>query len=426
MGEVEISYNQGFAYSKTGKSEKMLEAYGRYMELYKRYEDGSLINQDNACTVCERVYPYLYNLTLMQMALALEQVERYGEAFARVTEIDFRETEQERDNLILPLLARIVCSTGEADMLVSAEEWIKGSQISDERKRLYYINIADIYLQRNFEISGESVESGSFFSRLIHLEQTVEESQWKELLNDLSENAEEAEIYGGIMLYQALRQQKNPSVFLDSAAAEKIQTWNQRIAEKSMGLEKDLIGYPLPKASSKDMMLHFWLIDLESRWINKCAEEYRLPLFRRIVEDFSWYANRLYSKDILTPEGVRVLPSSYRFAYWAGRALEAQKQRDTSGYIRFLGEASRTCPEMAEVVKTLVEEVRDNDEALKAQREQNELAQRIKGIVEGMILAGNREDAQSILAQYELIAPNDPDVPALKAAILQQDLFPEI
>ena len=81
---------------------------------------------------------------------------------------------------------------------------------------------------------------------------------------------------------------------------------------------------------------------------------------------------------------------------------------------------------MAKVVKLLVQEVRDNDEALKAQREQQELAKKIKGIIEGMILAGNQADAQSILAQYELIAPGDPDIPALKAAILQQPSLTEI
>ena len=78
------------------------------------------------------------------------------------------------------------------------------------------------------------------------------------------------------------------------------------------------------------------------------------------------------------------------------------------------------------MVKLLVQEVRDNDEALKAQREQQELAKKIKGIIEGMILAGNKEDARSILTQYELIAPNDPDIPSLKAAILQQPTLSEV
>ena len=80
---------------------------------------------------------------------------------------------------------------------------------------------------------------------------------------------------------------------------------------------------------------------------------------------------------------------------------------------------------MAEVVKLLVEEVRDNDEALQARKEQETLAKNIKGIIEKLILNQSIEDARSILGQYEMIAPDDPDIPALKAALVQKSSFTE-
>jgi len=44
-------------------------------------------------------------------------------------------------------------------------------------------------------------------------------------------------------------------------------------------------------------------------------------------------------------------------------------------------------------------------------------------MVENMILSGQVEDARSVLEQYELIAPNDPDMVSLKGAVLQKPVL---
>ena len=42
-----------------------------------------------------------------------------------------------------------------------------------------------------------------------------------------------------------------------------------------------------------------------------------------------------------------------------------------------------------------------------------------------MILGGQVEDARSVLEQYELIAPNAPDMVSLKGAVLQKPVLSE-
>jgi len=67
----------------------------------------------------------------------------------------------------------------------------------------------------------------------------------------------------------------------------------------------------------------------------------------------------------------------------------------------------------------LIREAQENDPEYRRKKEQEQLAAKIKEVIEGFILSGNQESARSILEQYELIAPDDPDIPTLKAAVLQ-------
>jgi len=425
VGEVELSYNLGYAYYKMDQYEKMLETYDRYLELYERYHDGSLIREDSACTVCERGNLFIYNLVLAQMGSALELLGRGEEAFDKLFKINFLEMEDNSKNFVQALFFRLANLSGKPSMLAEAEDWIRNSGLPDKTKLNYCRSIANIYLQKGFEIEEEIPEKESVFSRLLRLEKTAGKKEWETILERLAGNPEEAELYGAVALLHALRQQRDPSVLLKSAAAEDIQKWNIRISELSKGMDNYLIEYGRPEELGNDLSFSFWFIDLESRLADKCSEENRLFLSQRIIEDFAWYAGRLYSKEMLTPENIHILPSSYRFAYWCSRALETKSQGDMVGYIKFLGEASHACPAMAEIIKPLVKDVRENDEALKAQREKQELAKKVKGIIEGMILDNRFEDAQSVLAQYELIAPDDPDIHSLKAAMLQP-VFSEI
>ncbi len=428
VGEIELVYHLVNANYYLERYEELLAACERYLDLYNRYQDGSLIEQDNACDECERVYPAAYHSIYPQMAYALEGLGQYEEAIDSLLKCDLNNVDQRTDAFCILLIVKAVCEAERLDWLIKADEWVNRLQLSDERTQEYVMNFVDVYLQKAdvFDFYTEEIECDSVFADLLQVGNAIEGTNWTKVTQRLEECPTQLRKYGIIAAFLALKNKKRLCIS-QSVNAEMIQQWNIRMAERTIDLHKPLLEY-LSYANEKnirEMSDYFWTVDLEINVLRRCEEEYRLPLAKHLINDFSWYINHLYNKDILTPEGICVLPSAHRFAYWCGQALASREQGDTSGYIKLLGEASRACPEMAKVAKLLIQEVRDNDETLKAQREQQELAKKIKGIIEGMILAGNKEDAQSILAQYELIAPGDPDIPSLKAAVLQQPALSE-
>lgn len=368
----------------------------------------------------------MYNTIFQQMAEALLNLNQYEEAFETILKTDLTVLPRGSEPHFLYILFKIICDSEQFDWLITVDEWLKNLQLPYEREKPYITNIVNIYLQTTKEtkISLGQTKSTTTFGQLLCLGSAGEDSVWENILALLTEEDLEAEKYGAVALYQALQNKKDPLPLLRSAKAETIQKWNHCLANQTKDLDQIVLEYHFENIKD-EILLCFWLVDLETWIVNKCKEEYRLLFAHRLIEDVSQYVKRIYSKEVLCPEGLYILPSYHRFAYWCGKSLEAKSQGDTSGYIKFLGKASHICPEMAEVVKLLVEEVRDNDEALQARKEQETLAKNIKGIIEKLILNQSIEDARSILGQYEMIAPDDPDIPALKAALVQKSSFTE-
>ncbi len=427
VGEVEISYNLAGAYFQLRQYSKLLSACERYIKLYTQYKDGSLIKQDRACNTCERASLPIYNSIFPQKATALLNLGDYEEAFETLLKTDLNEWKQNDASFIVTFM-KIICEAGRYDWFFQADEWIAGFKISEERKKTYITNLVNVYLQKASEVDYdvEPSEISSAFAELVCAGNSSENVQWEAAISRLTEGEDSSSIadkYGVIALYTGLRKQKDIFPLLHSIKIEKIQEWNERLVKQAKNLEGLLDKYR--KKDEEDMLYRHWITDLEIRIIIQQGENVQTEFVHQVIEDMFWYVNRIYNQETLTPDGIRVLPSTHRFAYWAGKALETGRKGNTAQYIKLLGEASHACPELANTIKPLVEEIRNKDEALQARREQEALAGKIKGVIEGMILAGNQKDAQSILSQYELIAPNDPDIPALKAAAFQESPFPE-
>ena len=428
VGELEIAYNLTIANYQINQWDETIIAGERYLELYDKYMEGTLIKQDKASTVCERASYTVYTNIFPPIATALLGLGRFKDAFEMVLNTDLREISKENDTPLLLTTLKAVCGAGRLDWFVKADQWVKGFQLPPEQERPYITNFVNVYLQKAdiFSYDAGETEIHTTFSDLIHCGMVNKDKEWDMLISQMAKDKKNLEDYGVVALYLSLKNQRDLLPLLKTVSVEMIQKWNIRLVTQAKKLGKLLAEYELDETFENNMLIRFWLADFETRLVNHCEDDYKLVLAHRIMKDMSWYVSHLYNEHLLTPEGICILSSVQQFAYWAGKALEAKSQENTKEYVRLLGEALRGCPEMADIVDCLLQEVQDNDEALKVKREQQELAQKIKGIVEGMILAGNKEDAQSILAQYELIAPNDPDIPALKAAILQQPSLSEI
>ena len=68
VGEIELVYNLTEAYYQQDRYKDQVAAAERYIKLCREYTDGSLIEQDNASTVCERIAPAVYHSIFPQMA----------------------------------------------------------------------------------------------------------------------------------------------------------------------------------------------------------------------------------------------------------------------------------------------------------------------------------------------------------------------
>lgn len=249
---------------------------------------------------------------------------------------------------------------------------------------------------------------------------------YNQILEDFSGEHEVLEDYGSLLLAAGMRYQREMLPLLYKLGRDCFTRASSYIAEKAPDIVDVVMEYQPLKDEEQDLLWWGWMVEMDSRVFQKAEGEDRLPVLKRLMKDFSWYVNHLYNAGLLCPEKLAVLPSAHCFGYWTGLALDAEKAGNPKDYIPYLREASQSCPEIAGAVKLLLNEFEEKDEEHRRQKKQQELSRKIKEIIEGMILNGQMEDAKAVLAQYELIAPDDREVPILKAAILQKTAFSEV
>jgi len=265
VGEIELVYNLTEAYYQQDRYKDQVAAAERYIKLCREYTDGSLIEQDNASTVCERIAPAVYHSIFPQMAGGLLNLGQYEEAFETLLKTDLNKL-IDKDALLLEVFLKILGNTERYDWLIKIDEWVRSFELPSERNDIYIKNFANVYLQKvdTPDFSMELPESDSVFARLIRAGISAENMEWEEILIQLAEDETTADIYGVIALYYALKNQKNLSPLLRSVKRETIQKWNIRLAEQAEGLERFLILYPIEQAGKQEILVYSWLIDLES------------------------------------------------------------------------------------------------------------------------------------------------------------------
>jgi len=431
VGDIEICFNLGNAYYQLNEYGKALEEFKRYLDLYDRYQDGSLQKQDTMCAVTERVSPQNRESVLCQIVCCSYQMKEYEKVLDEVGKIGFSHISSNLLIYIQQILQVSIKETGNYKSLFDLEVWSGDERAERAQKQAMEAFLAD----RCLEISG----SGGW-ERLQELAKGKESPMakavlassglatdeiWDSFREEFCERREVLEEYVLLPMAAGMRYQRDLLPLLYQVGRDCFKQAAMRIVEKVPDILDVVAAYQPSEAEGEDLLWRGWMVEVDSQAFQKAEGDGKLPILRRLMEDFSWYVNHLYRVNLLCPEKLPILPSAHRFGYWAGLALDAEKAGKDKEYLRFLREASRSCPEMSDAVKLLLKEFEEKDEQYQRQKEQKELAKKIKGIIEGMILGGQKEDAKAVLSQYELIAPDDVDIPSLKAAILQQPSFAE-
>ena len=416
VGEMEIALNAGAAHAVLKDFNKAIECYQRYLYLYDQYQNGDILENDTMSTNCERVTAGYMNFALEKCALCYSFAKKYLEAFETVLKFDLANTKLLNFSEDLQIALSSAENLDRFDLVCRLEDWLE-SQDTEELDTTEYNKALTRFLCKSFWIEGKIEKALSDTAELTGelpdlFRLLSPDADWTELDAKLNQDNKYMGPYQALLLCCALRYHHNPSALLaavgrdrlsDAGEAISIFTPAPELADMLLSWETTLV--------SNEVLFRGWMADLYSRSFANCPEEKKLPILHKMMDELCWYTSHLYHPDILVPDETKLLalPSGHRFGYWAGLALEAEKNGDHLQYIRYLRSAAESCPEMAQAVKMLIQEAQD-----------------IKGIIEKMILSGQLETAQSILSQYELINPDDPDIPVLKSAIMQPPVLSEI
>lgn len=432
VGDMEIRLNLGNTLYKIEKFEKATEEFEHYLDLYDRFQDGSLKKQDNMCAVAERATPQDREIALCQLTHCYFQCENYEKVLQTVKLISFNCIAPSLLSLVKTMIQHSIEKTSDYASLFDLDTWSDNKEAVETQRRSMKAFLANTCLElsgtENWEaLIGLAQGKETPMARIVlAASESPAEGFSGQVLRELGENRDLAEDYGPILLIQGMRYGWELLPLLYQIGRDNFKQSALRIVEKVPDAVEIVSSYRPTEEEQNDLLWRAWMVEMDSRAFGKADEDVKLPLLRKLMEDFSWYVNNLYRVNLLCPEKLAVLPSPHRFGYWAGLALDAEKAGNDRDYIRYLREAARSCPEMADAVKLLLKEFEENNEEFQRRKEREQLAQKIKGMIEGMILGGQAENAKSVLEKYELIAPDDADIPSLKAAILQQTPFPEI
>lgn len=133
-------------------------------------------------------------------------------------------------------------------------------------------------------------------------------------------------------------------------------------------------------------------------------------LMETYMECASKYVRAMYRPEALS-SALSALPSSIRFAYYAGAALDARRLGKDTEYISLLGSALKESPVMKDGIHFLLtrfeEEQKTRD--LKAQ-EFAALAKQVKRNIEQLIEQGDLEQAGTYTIQLAKLIPEDDDI----------------
>jgi hypothetical protein len=171
-------------------------------------------------------------------------------------------------------------------------------------------------------------------------------------------------------------------------------------------------------ADSKNICLMQWLYKLyklavlSEEFIQSSDIEKLFEKYSKIAYD---YVKLMFRDDVLNDEQIAYIPSEYKSVYYCHKASELLSQDNKAGYLSCLKDAVHADPMLKDLIKALGDNVKK--EVTKQQSQISEfdlLALKVKKNIIKLIENGKTEEAQRTLASYEQINPKDTDITILK------------
>ena len=186
--------------------------------------------------------------------------------------------------------------------------------------------------------------------------------------------------------------------------------------ELAQNLQQEATGYPIYAGRLQQYFLEKQLMQnsLEIAGLLELLQEYCNVV---ITE-----AESLYKSEILSIPDYYALPSRYKFVLHMKNVLDCLASQDYSSCIPLLAKAVRALPEMSDVIKVLSS---DLEEKLQppwqpVSEEFQALGNQVKQVLQGLIQAGQWQEAYGVAEQLVTLLPDDLEVLKMKQEILRQ------
>jgi len=130
------------------------------------------------------------------------------------------------------------------------------------------------------------------------------------------------------------------------------------------------------------------------------------------------YLSMTYRDEIYCEGHVSELSEDDRFTFYVGGAYSLKDAGDAAGFARGLRLALPIKPQMKYVFSTITDRLQQElGQATSVRQELAELKSALKGMIHNLINIGDLPQAAAVLEMYAADNADDPDIPALRAAI---------
>lgn len=358
------------------------------------------------------------DLARYQLALILEDQQRYDEAFAYVEEMD---TSLQKNQI----LAKTALNSRNYDPLFDYLQEIN----SDQEIKKAFIQAIEKHSQKREELLPFWEKLLQFYDTVgwekepyyllnkvrvnLAIETSLEESFLQKLLN-LPYG--ELPVFYGDILYYLLKNKVDLSYLASFGVVENIITFLKYVEIKHEDYGEILLAYlKFYPPGEERIKLRYWLVLARHGLLgNKLNDGDYMELFNQYIAGGASYIRKVYHPEVLKEENIYDLKNDeHRFFFYMLLAQKV-KESNTREYISYLRKALKIYP-LAKGIEELLEEIKK--EVAVENTEMAQLQQQFKNNIKILIADGKLTEGEVLIAQYEQIVPNDSEIMAFKSRI---------
>ncbi len=407
------------AYTSLNKYESSVETYLNYVENYEKYMDNKVITREiyaRAIFSIDKLSYYKASLFVISSYMKLEQ---YNYAYDLI-------------NKILPLSCEFIENQ---DLLFKHYlELTKYKHNYNDIINLYYSDIEknkefkenlektiEVFINEN---NDEKDNIETLFSKFDsqedpYIKYMILRQKYKsnpkdveELIIELLAQLKKLEVYHYDIVYYILKNKLSLDLIKDTLNVSILPLLFDLLYKQYNDFFDVLSSYTHETSSPYEAYILKTIYEISLNYAKDEDKELLMNIFSKYIQNFETYISHTYNMEIFNDDNIYLLPNDIKFGYYCSKANYALESSDTLNYIKLLRKALDSNNSMNDLISLLTESVTIPDE----QDDSNNLSEfeilalTVKKNIYDLIELNNLNEAQSILAEYKTLNPNDPEI----------------